>query len=79
MNFLRIAFLTQILALITPNLKAQPTTTSEKLVFEKIIYHSTHCNGTCPQIDLEIDSSNDVLLKREIWNGKGVVDNHRSG
>lgn len=50
-----------------------------QLVFEKLIYHSGHCNGACPQIDLEIDSNNNVLLKREFWKGKGVIDNHRSG
>lgn len=70
-----------MLALINSNLKAQPTIPpgSEKLIFEKIIYHSSHCNGTCPQIDLEIDSNRTFLLKLDIWKGKGVTDDHKSG
>ena len=28
---------------------------------------------------MEIDSNNDVLLKREFWKGKGEIDKRRSG
>jgi hypothetical protein len=81
MNSAKIAILVGMLGLMTSKLKAQPTAglSYEKLVFEKIIYHSSHCNGTCPQIDLEIGSSRTFLLKRDIWKNKGVADNHKSG
>jgi hypothetical protein len=38
--------------------EAQMTDTITKYpVLEKIIYHAAHCNGTCPALDLEIDSN----------------------
>ena len=54
-------------------------TTTKYLTLEKIIYHSSHCNGTCPVIDMEIDSNYNVCLHREIWTGKGEPDKYRSG
>ena len=48
-------------------------------VLEKIIYHAAHCNGTCPALDLEIDSNYGVLVKRDIWSAKGKPDKRRSG
>lgn len=76
-----IALLIGMLGLINSNLNARGTNGpgSQKFVFSRIIYHSTHCNGTCPQIDLEIDSSGNVLLKREFWKAKGEVEDHGSG
>jgi hypothetical protein len=77
----RFALLFGVLGFINSNLKAQPMpgTGNEKLIFEKIIYHSSHCNGTCPLIDLEIDSNRTTLLRLDIWKGKGVTDKHKSG
>ena len=77
----KLVFAIGVIGLIHLNLNAQPTRTSsnEQLTVEKIIYHSSHCNGTCPQIDLEIDSNGNIFLKREFWKGKGVTDKHRSG
>jgi hypothetical protein len=76
----KLAILISIFGLYQPNLKAQKFDSFTKhLVVEKIIYHSGHCNGTCPAIDLEIDSNYDVFLKRDIWLGKGESDKFRSG
>ena len=74
-------FLIGLICLGHLNLKAQAENTSgdQKLIFEKIIYHSGQCNGICPEIDLEIDSNNNVLLKKSIWKEKGLIDNHKSG
>ena len=33
--------------------------------FEKIIYHTTTCFGSCPEIDLEIDSNKKIYLS--VW------------
>ena len=81
MEFLKFVFLIGILGLVHLNIKAQPTHDpgTEKPVFEKIIYHSSHCYGTCPKIDLEIDSNLCIILKREFWKAKGVNDRHGSG
>jgi Domain of unknown function (DUF6438) len=46
---------------------------------EKVIYHSSHCYGTCPAIDLEVDSNYDVALKLDVWGAKGETDKHLSG
>jgi hypothetical protein len=55
------------------NQNAQP------LVFTKIVYHSSRCYGTCPEIDLQIDSSRNILLHRQFWKSKGETEDHRSG
>lgn len=55
--------------------------------FEKIIYHTTHCYGTCPIINLQIDNSKNIYLDCEfytdVYNNKGrttyVIDSTRSG
>lgn len=81
MEFLKFVFLFGILGLLHLNIKAQPTDNPDdkKLVFEKLIYHSSRCYGTCPQIDLEIDSNLNIALKREFWKRKGVRDKRMSG
>lgn len=48
-------------------------------VFDKIIFHSGFCFGTCPKIDMEINSSRDMLLNREILIGRGQTDTSKSG
>jgi|SRR5580658_3767292 hypothetical protein len=77
----RIVFLVGILAVVLSNLQAQPTNAlnSKKLIFEKLIYHSSHCNGSCPGIELQIDSNRNILLRRDIWKKKGIADSHKSG
>src|ERR1700743_1477205 len=83
----KFVFLIGLMVLIHLHLKAQQTngfdsrglSDSGRMIFEKIIYHSGHCNGTCPQIDLEIDSNGVILLKRDIWSKKGVTDPRKSG
>jgi hypothetical protein len=51
----------------------------EPLVLEKVIFHTGQCYGTCPQIDMEIDSNYNVMLKRNLYTKKGVLDLRRSG
>jgi hypothetical protein len=76
----KLVVLVSAIALLHSTSTAQSrTTTTTHWALEKIIYHSGHCNGTCPAIDLEIDSNNNVLLKRDIWTAKGVTDKHHSG
>lgn len=80
MQNLRFAAITSMIGLLPLTSLAQIADTGAKyLVLEKIIYHSSHCNGTCPALDLEIDSNYDVLLKRDIWTAKGESDKRRSG
>lgn len=39
---------------------------AQEIKFEKIIYHSSLCFGSCPVIDLQIDSNKNILLRREV-------------
>jgi hypothetical protein len=50
-----------------------------KMKFEKLIFHSSRCNGTCPRIDLEIDSSQAILVNREFFITKSETDLSKSG
>ena len=47
--------------------------------FEKIIFHTTRCFGSCPVIDMEIDSKRRVKIHREIYKGKSQTDKKASG
>lgn len=47
--------------------------------FEKIIFHSSACFGTCPEISLQIDSTGQMLLHRQFYIGKGKKDSLNSG
>jgi Domain of unknown function (DUF6438) len=47
--------------------------------FEKLIYHSSRCNGTCPQIDFQVDSTRTIIVNREYFVSKGGTDSARSG
>jgi hypothetical protein len=51
-----------------------------KINLSKIIFSSGRCNGTCPNIDLEIDSAKNIFVTREYYkNRKGDVDSLHSG
>lgn len=39
----------------------------KSIVFEKIIYHTTSCFGSCPTIDLEIRNDKSVYLKGQFY------------
>lgn len=52
---------------------------NQPLVLEKLIYHAGPCNGTCPTIDLEIDSSRNIYVRRGLWIARGRPDKVHSG
>ena len=47
--------------------------------FNEITFHSSPCNGPCPDISLTINSDSSVNLIRTIYLAKGVEDTVRSG
>ena len=53
--------------------------TVDKIQLDKIIFHSSRCNGTCPSIDLEIDSSKNIFVNREYYKSKSNIDIRFSG
>ena len=81
MGYLKFVALVGILGLINASPKTKPIVGpgKDKLIFEKIIYHSSHCYGTCPGIDLQIDSNRIITLKRDVWKAKGVTNIPESG
>lgn len=50
-------------------------------IFERIIYHTTSCFGSCPTIDLEINNDKSVYLKGQYYKGNSMfeVDSSKSG
>lgn len=53
----------------------------KSIVFEKIIYHTTSCFGSCPTIDLEIKDDRSVYLKGQFYKDNSMfeVDSSKSG
>lgn len=47
--------------------------------FFDITFYSSECNGTCPDITLNINSQKKTQLIRQIFKSKGVVDTSKSG
>ncbi len=63
--------------------KSQPAGTEAKpadeFKYSKIVYHLGRCNGTCPSMDLEIDSTKAVYVNREFYKTKSEIDSANSG
>ena len=64
------------LTVFVSSCKAQ---SKDKINLSKIIFHSSRCNGTCPKIDLEIDSSKNLFVDREYFKTKSETDKRFSG
>jgi Domain of unknown function (DUF6438) len=45
----------------------------------KIIFSSSRCNGTCPDVNLEIDSAKNIFVSREYYKNKSEVDSTFTG
>ena len=52
---------------------------ADDLKLSKLVYHISRCNGSCPSIDLEIDSSKAVYVNREFYKTKSEMDSANSG
>jgi hypothetical protein len=62
--------------------KSQPagnTKPADDFKYSKIVYHLSRCNGTCPSIDLEIDSNKAIYVNREFYKTKSEIDSANSG
>ena len=51
----------------------------DKIDLSKIIFHLSRCNGACPRIELEIDSSKKLFVDREYFKTKSETDPRYSG
>lgn len=60
-------------------INCQPQTSMQTLSYEKIIYRSGRCNGTCPKIDMVIDKDGKIWVQREFYISKSEVDFSKSG
>jgi Domain of unknown function (DUF6438) len=73
-------FLVILLVVVTACSSQKKSNSPEAgLKFEKLVFHSSRCNGTCPKIDFQIDSSRNILLTREFFLNKSEKDTVRSG
>lgn len=53
--------------------------TVDKILLEKIIFHSSRCNGSCPSLDPKIDSSRKIFVNRKYYKTKSGLDKRFSG
>lgn len=74
----KIKFLLALLCLTLPFLDSKAQT-KDKINLSKIVFHLSRCNGTCPRIDLEIDSSKNLYVDREYFKTKSETDTRFSG
>ena len=51
----------------------------ESFKFKKLVYHSSRCNGPCPQISLIIERNRKVYVRRELFKTKSQADVRYSG
>ena len=72
-NFLDFIF---CLTIVLSSCKAQ---TKDTINLSKIIFHSSRCNGDCPQYDLEIDSNKQIFVNREYFKDKDEIKTQYSG
>ena len=75
-------FAALIVTAILFSCKSQPAgsaTPADEFKLSKIVYRLSRCNGTCPSIDLEIDSNKAVYVNREFYKTKSDLDSANSG
>lgn len=71
-----------IAAVVMFSCKSQSAGTGEpadEFKVGKVVYHLSRCNGTCPSMDLEIDSNKNVYVNREFYKTKSLIDSANSG
>jgi hypothetical protein len=71
-----------IAAVVLFSCKSQSAGTGEpadEFKVGKVVYHLSRCNGTCPSMDLEIDSNKNVYVNREFYKTKSLIDSANSG
>src|ERR1700704_53537 len=60
-------------------LLASSAATNAQSPFPKIVFHASRCFGTCPQIDLQLDSNRNIYVNRQFFTSKGEQDKAHSG
>ena len=71
------AFIVFILICIFSICDAQQT--DAKFYLEKLIYHASRCNGSCPEINIEIEKDKKIYVTRQIFKSKSEIDSEQSG
>ena len=64
----KLLLFSQLLLLLSCSNSKKTSNTAS--TFEKIVYHSSRCFGSCPQIDLQVSSNREILVHRELFTGK---------
>lgn len=78
---MKVYLFTLVLALFCLYCTAQTLQLNKQdtISLHKLIFHSSRCNGTCPSISLEIDSSGNIAITREVYKTKSGIDKLLSG
>lgn len=74
-----IFFVAAVIACYSCTTSTNTDTASSKANFDKLIFQSSRCNGSCPQISLQVDSSRIIFVDRVFYISKGEIDSARSG
>jgi hypothetical protein len=61
------------------NSKVANRNQQETYKFEKLVFHATRCFGTCPAIDLQVDSNRNIFIRRQVFKNRSETDESLSG
>ena len=74
-----VALIAAVILFSCKSQSAGNTKPADDFKLSKLVYHASRCNGSCPSIDLEIDSSKAVYVNREFYKTKSEMDSANSG
>ena len=75
-NILTTFFLTIAFSI---NIYSQTATNRNVFEFSSLTFHATACNGTCPDISMNLYQDKRIELSREIYTAKGKIDTSKTG
>lgn len=77
---MRLIYSLAFLIVLNISCKSQTSPKSDKAFeFFDITFYSSECNGTCPDITMNINSDKTTQLIRQVFKSKGVADTSKSG
>lgn len=68
-----------MLTVVAISVYSQSATEEKPFEFSSLTFHATACNGTCPDISMNLYGDKRVELSRIIYTQKGQVDTSKSG
>ena len=72
-------FVLLIVLIFVSHLSWAQSKNTDKINLQKIIFHSSICEGTCPKIDFQVDSKKNIVVNREYVDTIYRKDESKSG